>query len=343
MKKAVIFIGFFFLQLQLLAQPFNVDSLRKKIEASKADTGKVLMLGALSTYYNHNHLDSGFYFVQQMIRLSQQLKYTYGEAWGLSILATSADRTGDMTKSLQIALSCLHLSETLTDGKDEMITRAYTQIGVVNFLTGHYPQARSYLQQALTFAKKCYPAETYYYQIYAHIGNAFRRQGLIDSAVYYTNKAYSLSQGSPERYFYTYVRNCEGDVNEALGKLDIARSFYHAAAVEGIRINHLFQLSYAYSQLSDIFNTIGNLDSSIYFAKKSLELSQSYFYGVFIPQATAHLSQAFEKLHQPDSALKYLKLTMDIKERVMNQTNSPAHIRRFLTGKLARHRRYRRA
>ncbi len=319
MKKTIILTGLFFLKLHLLAQPFNVDSLRKKIESSKADTSRVLMLGDLSTYYNHNHLDSGFYFVQQMITLSQQLKYPYGEAWGLSILATSADRTGDMTKSFEIALSCLHLSEKLTYGRDEMITRAYTQMGVVNFLTGHYPEARSYLHQAISSAKRCYPDEALYYQVYAHMGNAFRRQGLLDSAVYYTDKAYSLSLHSPERYFYTYVRNCEGEVNEALGKLDTARLFYHDAAIEGIRINHLFQLSYAYSQLSNLFNTIGDLDSSIYFAKKSLGLSQSYFYGLFISQATNHLSQAFEKLHQPDSALKYLKLTMEVREKVMNQ------------------------
>jgi len=319
MKKAIILLGVFFLKQDLLAQPFNVDSLRKKIESSGEDTNKVLMLGKLSTYYNHNHLDSGFYMAQQMITLSQQLKYPYGEAWGLSILSTSADRTGDMTKSFEIALSCLHLSEKLIYGKDEMMTRAYTQMGVVNFLTEHYPEARSYLYQALSSAKRCYPDETFYYQVYAHIGNAFRRQGLLDSAAYYTDKAYSLSIHSPEKYFYTYVRNCEGEVNEALGKLNIARMFYHDAVIEGIRINHLFQLSYAYSQLSNLFNTIGDLDSSIYFAKKSLGLSQSYFYGLFISQATNQLSQAFEKLHMPDSALKYLKLTMEVREKVMNQ------------------------
>jgi len=319
MKKAIILIGLFLFKLHVLAQPFNVDSLRKRIESSKADTNKVLMLGKLSTYYNHNHLDSGFYLVQQMITLSQQLKYSYGEAWGLSILSTSADRTGDMTKSFEIALSCLHLSEKLSYGKDEMMTRAYTQMGVVNFMTGHYEEARSYLRQALSSAKRYYPNETSYYQVYAHIGNAFRRQGLLDSAVYYTDKAYALSLHSPERYFYTYVRNCEGEVNEALGKLDTARMFYHAAVVEGIRIKHFFQLSYAYSQLSNLFNKIGDLDSSIYFAKKSLGLSQSYFYGLFISLATNHLSQAFEKLHMPDSALKYLKVTMEVREKVMNQ------------------------
>src|SRR4030095_7065989 len=205
MKKAIILIGLFLFKLHVLAQPFNVDSLRKRIESSKADTNKVLMRGKFATYYNHNHLDSGFYLVQQMITLSQQLKYSYGEAWGLSILSTSADRTGDLTKSFEIALSCLHLAEKLSYGTDEMMTRAYTQMGVVNFLTGHSPEARSYLQQALRPAKIYYPNETSYYQVYAHIGNAFRRQGLLDSAVYYTGKAYALSLHSPERYFYTYV------------------------------------------------------------------------------------------------------------------------------------------
>ena len=304
----------------LRAQPFDVGNLRKKIEMSNADTNKVFLLGELSSYYNHSHLDSGLYYVRQMITLSKQLNYPYGEAWGLSILATAADRTGDMTKSLQFALSTLHLAENLSYGKDEMITRAYTQMGVVNFLTGHYAESRAYLQKALSFAKKFYKEEASYFQIYAHMGNAFRREGILDSSLYYTQKAYTLSLNSPEIFFFPYVRNCEGEINEALGRTEIAKQFYRDAAIQGITVNHLFQLSYSYSQLSNIFNRSGRLDSCIYFAKKSLELSQGFFYGTFIPQASNQLSLAFEKLHQPDSALKYLRLSIEVKDKVMNQT-----------------------
>ncbi len=331
MKNIFILLSFLFLVIQASGQAFNEDSLRKKIEASKADTNRVLMLGSLSTYYNHNQLDSGIHYVQQMIRLSQQLHYPYGEAWGLSILATSADRTGDFTKSFKIALSCLHFAEKLTYGRDEMITRAYTQMGVVNFLTGHNAEARLYLHQALYFAGRNYRDEASYYQIYAHLANACRRQALsdtnatrrqmlLDSAVYYINKAYALSHHSDEIFFQPYVRNCEGEINEALGRTEAAKEFYRDAIIQGIRINHLFQLSYSYSQMSNLFNKSGGLDSAIYFAKKSLELSQKFFYGPFIPDAALRLSVAFEKIHQPDSALKYLKIMMDVKEKVMNQT-----------------------
>ncbi|MGC4037006.1 MAG: ATP-binding protein [Chitinophagaceae bacterium] len=320
MKKNLLVIAFLFFVVNGIAQPFNVDSLRKKIETSNPDTVRVRMLGTLSTYYNHNHLDSGFYFVRQMITLSQQLKYTYGEAWGLSILSTSADRTGDMAKSLEIALSCLHLAEKLAYGKEEMFCRAYTQLGVVNFLNNHYDQSRSYLHIALAFAKKVYPNETFYYQIYSHLGNTFRRQGLLDSSLYYNQKAYALSLHSNVVFFFPYVRNCYGDIETALGKMSDAIQFYHSAIAEGLRVNHQFQLSYSYSQISAVFNKIGKPDSCIYFAKKSLELSQRYYFGTFIPEAANQLALAFETLHQPDSALKYLRITMDVKDKVMNQT-----------------------
>ena len=317
-----IFISFLLVSLiqPLCGQPFDVGDIRKKIESSKEDTNKILLLGKLSSYYNHNHLDSGLYYARQMITLSQQLKYTYGEAWGLSILSTSADRTGDMTKSLEIALSCLRVAETLGYGRDEMITKAYTQIGAVNFLTGHYDESISYLHRALIFARRFYPEETSYYQIYAHMGNAFRRKGVLDSSLYYIEKAYKISLASKEIIFFPYVRNCEGEINEALGRKNEAKKFYSDAIVQGIRVNHLFQLSYSYSQMSNIFFTAGDLDSCIYFAKKSLQLSQGFFYGTFIPQASAQLSLAFERLHQPDSALKYLRLAMDVKDKVMSQT-----------------------
>jgi len=331
MKSIFILLSSLLMINQVRSQPFNVDSLRKKIEASRADTNQVLMLGYLSTYYNHNHLDSGIYYVQRMIRLSQHLNYPYGEAWGLSILATSADRTGDFTKSFKIALSCLHFSDKLTYGKYEMYTRAYTQMGVVNFLAGHNKEARSFLHDALYYARKNYSDEASYYQIFAHMGNACRRQALndtnrierqnlLDSALYYINKSYALSYSSDDFFFQPYVRNCEGEINEALGKPEVAKAFYRDAIFQGIRVNHLFQLSYSYSQMSNLFNKSGDMDSSIYFAKKSLDLSQKFFYGGFIPLAAQHLSVAFENIHKPDSALKYLKIMMNVKEKVMDQT-----------------------
>ncbi len=320
MKRISILLPFVFMMIQARSQPFNVDSLRKKIDASSADTNQVLMLGTLSTYYNHNHLDSGIYYVHRMIRLSQNLDYPYGEAWGLSILPTSADRTGDMAKSLKIALSCLHYAEKLKYGKDEICARAYTQIGTVNFLTGHNRDAVSYLRKALAYAEKWNSDEAFYYQIFAHMGYAFRKEGMLDSAAFYTKKAYTLSFHSNDVLFYPYVRNCLADVYEDLGNLPLAKQFYSDAIIQGIKINHLFQLSYSYSQMSDIFNKTGMPDSSIYFSKKSLDLSQKFLYGSFIPQAAEHLSTAFEKLHEPDSALKYLKIMMNVKEKVMNET-----------------------
>ncbi len=320
-KKTIsIAVLSFFLVTSLSGQPFDVGALRKKIKLSDEDSTRVLLLGRLSTYYNHNHLDSGFFLARQMISLSRKLKYPYGEAWGLSILSTSADRTGDMTKSLEIALSGLRIAETLSYGHEEMSARAYTQLGVVNFLTGHYPESRSYLHKALSYAGSFYGDEKKYYVIYAHLANAFRREGLLDSALYYTQKAYYLSLTSSEVFFFPYVRNCEGDINQALGKQKEAKQFYHDAIVQGIKVNHLFQLSYSFSQLSDIFFKSGELDSCVYFAKKSLALSQAFFYGTFIPQASNQMALAYEKLHQPDSALKYLKYSMEVKDKVMSQT-----------------------
>ncbi|MEO6870540.1 MAG: hypothetical protein ABI168_12890, partial [Ginsengibacter sp.] len=182
MKIGPLILTFILFSQLSKAQLFDIGTLRKKIELSSDDTSKVLLLGNLSSYYNNNHLDSGLYLVRQMITLSQKLNYPYGEALGLSILATSADRTGDMAKSLQISLNCLHLSEKLAYGKNEIECRAYTQIGLVNFLTGHFNDSRMYLHRALIYAKEFYPNETFYYQIYAHLGNAFRREGLLDSA-----------------------------------------------------------------------------------------------------------------------------------------------------------------
>ncbi|MEO9069752.1 MAG: ATP-binding protein, partial [Ginsengibacter sp.] len=320
MKICSLILTFLLFSQLSKAQLPDVGTLRKKIELAPDDTSKVLLLGTLSGYYNNNHLDSGLYLVRQMITLSQKLNYPYGEALGLSILATSADRTGDMAKSLEISLNCLHLSEKLTYGKNEIECRAYTQIGLVNFLTGHFDDSRMYLHRALFYAKELYPDPTSYYQIYAHLGNAFRRQGLLDSSEYYTRKAYTLSPQSAEKIFYPYVYNCEGDINNSLGKIDTAKHFFRIAIEYGLMFNHEFQLSYSYSQMSAIFNKEGNPDSSIFFAKKSLALSDRYYFGTFIPDATNELASAFEKLHQPDSALKYLQITMNVKDKVMNQT-----------------------
>ena len=301
------------------SQPFNVDSLRKKIESASADTNKVWMLARLSTYYNHNKLDSGSYYVREMITLSQKLSYPYGEAWGYNIMATTADRSGDEARAFELALTGLKIAERLSYGRDEMLSRAYTQMGLTQYLTSRFEPGLQYLRAALYFAKQTGRPESSYFQIYAHVGNLYNFQGNGDSARYYVAKAYDLSKKSDNILFLPFVRNIYGETYEKKGKPDTAIANYHEAVYIATKINHLFMLARAYNNLARIYIHEGNEDSCIFYAKQALFLSQKYYFGQPIVETNRLLSEAFDKKGLPDSALKYLKVMTVVKDSVMSQ------------------------
>jgi hypothetical protein len=95
------------------AQKDFVDSLHHQLKSSKEDTTRVLILSELGNYYAFNQFDSGIFYGEKTIDLSNKLHYPNGNYLGLKCLFFSYNCQANYPKALEVTLQCLRIGEKI--------------------------------------------------------------------------------------------------------------------------------------------------------------------------------------------------------------------------------------
>ena len=319
MRSLFISVSLFFSFLVAGAQIYRIDSLRAELVKPMHDTSRVRLLGALTNVYNHTDPDSALVFAQQMINLAQKIKYPYGEALGFALTATTMDRIGNWSKSYEMALNCLRLAEKLEYGKAQLMSMAYTQMGLIEGQNEKPREALSHLWQARYWALKTGNKETNFFQIYSHMAYVFFKTPYADSMRFYASKGYQQSLQSNNEIFKPFAINMLARSYYKTGDILLSKQFLYAGIAKAKQVNHLFQQIGNTVALSQLFLKYGNPDSAIYYANIAYSISSTHHFAPFYMEAATILMQCYEKKNQTDSTLKYLKGMLYIKDSVYNQ------------------------
>ena len=89
------------------------------------------------------------------------------------------------------------------------------------------------------------------------------------------------------------------------------------AAAKSIHLN--VGIIDAYNEIARFYTNNGELDSAVYYSKKAIALDLEKNYPSGSLEAATQLADIYEKEHTPDSAFKYLKLTISLKDYLFNQ------------------------
>ncbi|MDQ6757446.1 MAG: ATP-binding protein, partial [Bacteroidota bacterium] len=89
------------------------------------------------------------------------------------------------------------------------------------------------------------------------------------------------------------------------------------------QVNYL-DLVYLYNSIAQLYYETGNIDSSVYYAKKVLNVSQftSYQRGAF--EAFTILTKDYKLNHQDDSTIKYLELSIALNDSLFSKEKTRA-------------------
>src|SRR5687768_17477898 len=84
----------------LHAQPVLNDSLRQALRNSPDDTTKVKLLSVAIRFLPFNQPDSGLFYADSIIRLSEKIDFAYGKANGYYQKGASFYTSGDYSKAM---------------------------------------------------------------------------------------------------------------------------------------------------------------------------------------------------------------------------------------------------
>lgn len=300
----------------LLSQVNTIDSLQQILTREPPDTTRILTLAELSQLNVYSRPDSAFAFAQEGLNLAISTSFLRGEVICLNKLSNVFRVKGNLPRSLDINLQALKKAESIHDEKS--VCRILSDIGVIYFIQGDYPKSVEYYLNSKRIAEQIRDNDRLMIS-YINLGDAYMRMNLLDSALIFTNQAYELSLKIQNDIIRATSLNNLGNIYSRLKNPLKALEFYKTS------------LSYYIAQADDdgvcestigiarLFRHSGQYDSSLYYAKLSMEAGQQAGFPQRILEAGSFLADFYKEQGNVDSAYVYLQTTMFAKDQYFSQ------------------------
>jgi signal transduction histidine kinase len=295
-----------------------MDSLKKLLTTAKEDGKQVTILEGLSYAYLSAYPDTALQFALQGLQLAQKIGDRRGEALCINALGSVYFHVGDYAKALEMYLRYLELKDNLKERKG--IAVAYFNLASVYTEEKDYPHALYYLFKAKQEDEITKDSSGILFDLYS-LGSIYLRMQKNDSALYYLEQSYQLVQTLDDKNMIGAILNTFGESYVALNNTALASKYYRLSIpyAQAIRDNEV--LSSNYYGLAKVFKQQDMLDSSIYYARKALSISQEAPFLKQVMETSAFLTEIFKTKKQFDSAFKYQELSVATKDSLFNVEN----------------------
>jgi two-component system, NtrC family, sensor kinase len=299
----------------------QANSLKRSVQTEKNDTLRMAAYRSLGFYYQEAIPDSGLYFHEKQLALAKKLNMKLWLADAYSQTAFTLVAEGDLTKAYEYHTEAMKLASdeknesdnwrpwTFSNSKNSHEARI-SILGMNNQMMGNLwgglgekEKQRSYYLEAVKLGKSINNGKV------AYLGySSFSDILPPDSAILFRNKALKYADAAHyPRTGGSYFNQAGTYFNKKM--LDSAFILIRKAILINKKENMLGFLSNSYARLSNYFRIQNQADSSLFYAKKSLEVAQTTGSGNDLIRAYLRLSGAYELKRETDQALKFQKLS----------------------------------
>jgi tetratricopeptide (TPR) repeat protein len=315
MRKLSFGILFGLLSLSMYAQPSKIDSLKNVLTISRKDTNTVNTLNNIAHEFIYSHPDSAYYYGYKGMLMSKELHFLRGEAGGLIMMGDGLIAMGDYASALTVLLKGLKLAEQAED--NYYIEFAEYELAVLYTQEKDFYKAVEYSFKVLDLDRKM-KDEFGIINALQNIGIAYTEMGKLDSALKYLNSSYKSYIGLNDTTDIHFSQINLAAVYIKLKMDKIALENYRLA-LPYITKNKISEaLCETTINMAGIFQRMNEPDSAIYYGRKSLALTREFFFTRREFDASNFLASFYESTGKPDSAFKYLKLTISLKDSIFN-------------------------
>jgi signal transduction histidine kinase len=288
---------------------FRLDSLVHLLESAAEDTTKANLLGTLSYQFAFTQADKSVMYGQQGVQLSQKLGYRKGVAYCSQSLAMGLWGMGNYSNALQVGFTALHLYEELMIREDIALTHYVLSNVYRDF--GDYKRALEEVKKGFEIYKALEANDIIGHAI---MGSIYDLKDQLDSAFYNVQKAFELNKAiNNEKWGWLYY--LQGNIYRKQMQYDSAMHYYRTA----LPLVDNKDLIETYNGIAILYDETGRIDSCIYYASQVVQKWKYVSYQRGILQATNILADAYKKINQRDSAIKYFELSVALNNTMFNQ------------------------
>ena len=306
------------------------DSLKNLISSAKDDSTKFYKTVDLIWGYISSNSDSATLYVQQNILLAQKMRSDDALFMGYAQYAALEQINGNYTGALQYGLQGLRAAENTNNFIS--ISEEYFILCDIYREAGDYAQAiynlrkaKSLLESKLNpvFEHENHETASRYVQCLVLGARIFATFNQLDSALRYANNAHDLclkglgkwGTSKDTLFFSNELAPIIGNICSKKGDYSTALDYYRwGLAIALSTIDSMDN----YNGIAGIFKKRAQLDSSILYADKVLELSKAAHFLIGKLEALNLLSDIYKLKHNSDSVAKYLALTIETKDSMFS-------------------------
>ncbi len=291
-----------------------IDSLKHQLNHEQQDTNRVaIMLELYGAFLDSPYPDSSMVFVEKALDLATKINYPKGEVEALSILMSNRRTRGDNPAALSYGHKALRIIEksntTLNKGN------IYEQFGLLYTLNlKDYFKAKSYFQQSIQENEK-YQKTDQLAGVELVLSSLYRRMNQLDSMLIYEQIAYerykSLNESDQDGRFPMIM----GQNHLEMGDYPLALSLFQKAIIINDKTKKRYQEAVSLQGIALVYEKMNQLDSTIYYEKKAIEVATRFDYKQLLVIFYKHLADIYEKRDE-NTAYKNLKMAWDLNESV---------------------------
>ncbi|QJX45535.1 hypothetical protein HMJ29_00700 [Hymenobacter taeanensis] len=311
----VLFLGLLLWSARLTAQAQSpaLDSLRQLVQQTPSDTSRVLLLCQMSDQYWVLRVDSAAAYANRALALAHRAGYRHGEGEALNRLG-SVYRESNLAQALELFQQSLHLGETTHDLR--LQAQNLRSIGIIYVYLRDRREGLAYYFRALRLGEKLHDEKRMVVDL-SNIGLAYDLYNEVDSARIFQERAYQLARrlGTPTNYILYGL----GQVARKQGRPTDALEFYRRSIRESKKLHHSRSANFSYVGLATLYQQQARLDSSIYYARLGYQVARLNGFLRGVLNASLLLTQDFRARGPVDSAFKYQRQVLAMKDTLFGQ------------------------
>ena len=297
----------------------------------------------LHFYYSEMNRDTALYFAEQQLLLSQKLHQKLWEASAYESIGYVTQIMGNYPKAYEALSNALRIAEDSNSEKQNWNVKKFAKDGdaykaryynltaihilfaFLNIGTGNNQKAFESFEKGIKTAEKVND-NVGLIAAYANFGSVCQQFNKLDSAIFLTNKALTYLNASDLHLtnppYYNFEKgnslNTLGLIYSQKGDFLIAKKYLKEAEQLCQDENSRDALLNIYISMASVYQKNRQLDSSLYYAQKSLHTAQLLGTPTAINNAYSTITESYKAQGNIPSAFQYLQLSKALNDSLNN-------------------------
>ena len=290
-----------------------IEDLHQLGEKYPADSLLLIVKKSLTRFNTYSNPDTALVYGMEALDLAKKLNSKEDLAEIYQRIGEVLRILGNYPKAVEFTLKALPIAEELKD--TGLLTLSYNQLGIAYNGDGDYQNAIHAIYKSLSYVNnpmKYYSDSAFTELSDIYLAEVYSGKNSLDSALYFGIKA-EIMDGLIQRK-WPWVSLQLGRIYSKMKNEHQALLYYD----KSIRAGWLKDSIDSYNGRAEIYLSVDKVDSAIHYANNALLIDISHTYLPEMLTSSTLLSNAYEKAGKKDSALKYLKLSVSLKDSIFN-------------------------